>query len=118
MDYEAYWLSPAGEIYPVPTKHINFVISNPDIFKLTKKYIEEKYALHKEPMGLEGKAREEIMSALIFQGWIRVRFEKKKYIWKIQSLSLCKEVCEIIDKWHRTLDKYADATVEFLPLYR
>lgn len=71
---EAYWIAPSGDIIPVPKLHINMVIEHPEKFRLTKKQIQEVYEKHKEPMGHEGKAREEIMSYLIKEGWVRIRY--------------------------------------------
>lgn len=71
---EGYWIAPSGDIIPVPKLHINMVLENPEKFRLTKKQIQEVYDKHKEPIGLEGKARAEIMSDLIREGWIRVRY--------------------------------------------
>lgn len=71
---EGFWIAPSGDIIPVPKLHINMVLEHPEKFRLTKKQIQEVYEKHKEPVGLEGKARAEIMSDLIKEGWIRVRY--------------------------------------------
>ena len=71
---KAYWISPSGDIIPVPRNHIDMVVGNPEKFRLTKEFIKDVYQKHKEPVGLEGKAREEIMADLIRDGWIRVRY--------------------------------------------
>jgi hypothetical protein len=73
MDARAHWISPAGEVLPVQRKHINEVITNPSRFGMSREQIEEVYARHHEPLGLEGKAREEIIVTLVDRGWIRVR---------------------------------------------
>ncbi len=70
----AYWLSPSGDIIPVDELHITMVLKNPEKFRRTKKELQEVYDKHKEPYGLEGKARAEIMSDIIKDGWIRVRY--------------------------------------------
>ena len=92
----AYWISPSGKIYDVRDKHINNIISNPDMFGYTKDEIEKIYKKYKEPMGLEGKAREEIMKDLINKGWIRVRFNKKRQQWIIQLNKLDKKRKDIM----------------------
>ena len=73
MDERAFWISPQGTIFPVTRSHINEVITNPERFGLTRGGIEAVYRKHKEPLGWEGKAREEIIKGLIVEGWIRIR---------------------------------------------
>ena len=82
----AYWISPRGQIIDVPTRHITNVLENPKQFGLDKPYIVNLYKKHKEPMGLEGKAREEIMILLMKGGWLRVRRSVNE--WVIQSWAL------------------------------
>jgi hypothetical protein len=86
MDERAWWISPAGTIYPVTRSHIAVVIADPGLFGLTRAYIETVYEKHKEPLGWEGKAREEILKGLITQGFIRIR-DYKNYL-SVQVLSL------------------------------
>jgi hypothetical protein len=66
------------------TSHIDLVIKHPEKFLLTKKDIEDTYKKHKEPIGLEGKAREEILSNLIKQGWVRIRYIPKTDSFTVQ----------------------------------
>jgi len=70
---EGYYIAPSGDIIELNTSHIDLVIKNPEKFLMTKEEIEKIYKKHNESMGLEGKAREEILSNLIKQGWIRIR---------------------------------------------
>ena len=58
---------------PVRRNHINVVITNPERFGMTREQIGEVYQRYGEPLGLEGRAREEIVRALISIGWIRIR---------------------------------------------
>jgi len=84
---KAYWIDPRGTIIPVPMKHINLISSNPKKFGLTKEYITQIYAKHKERLGLEGKAREEIMVNLMSNGWIRLRHHPKtEWIAQLKNL--------------------------------
>lgn len=73
-----YYIAPSGEVIEVEKSHIAEVLENPEKFLLTKKELQDTYKKYNEPIGLEGKAREEIMSNLIRQGWVRVRFTPKK----------------------------------------
>jgi hypothetical protein len=79
MDERAFWISPEGAILPVPLSHIASVIRAPEVFGLTREYLEDAYRKHKEPLGLEGKARGEIIAGLICKGWIRIR-EYREYL--------------------------------------
>ena len=54
---KAFFISPGGEIVPVPINHISKVITSPELFNLTKEEIEAAYKKFNEPLGLEGKAR-------------------------------------------------------------
>ena len=69
----AFWLTPAGEARLVVTSHISSVIQDPASFGRTLDEITEAYENHSEPLGIEGKAREEIIKLLVSRGFIRVR---------------------------------------------
>ena len=90
MTPTAYWISPRGEVIDThDERHINYVWSNPEQFKLTQKDIAAVYKKYKERIGQEGKAREEIMIDLMKQGWLRARFTNNNG-WIIQSYLLNK----------------------------
>jgi hypothetical protein len=67
------FISPVGENSFVQSSHINTVINNPGLFGLTLKEIQKKYDDYSEPLGIEGKAREELLKQIIRTGWIRLR---------------------------------------------
>jgi len=69
----AFFISPEGEIITVQTSHIAEIIRDPARFGLSKDEIYAEYRQYGEPVGIEGKAREKIISALIKGGWIRIR---------------------------------------------
>ena len=71
--HDAYWISPNGQIDSVPTSHIAAIISSPEHFGTTLKEIHEAYTRFNEKLGVEGKAREEIMKKVIARGFIRIR---------------------------------------------
>ena len=56
-----FFISPLGEIIPGEINHINTVIKYSDKFGYTRDRIEEIYKYHNERVGLEGKARLEII---------------------------------------------------------
>jgi len=66
-------ISPNGEIVSVGDTHIDAIIKNPSKFGLSASEIEKTYEKYNEPMGIEGKAREEIIINVVKRGWIRVR---------------------------------------------
>lgn len=94
----AYWISPKGEIINVAQNHIATVIENPETFGLTFEGIKEVYDSYGEPIGLEGKAREEIMLNLIREGWTRIRRYANKF-WSINVPRLTKKVKDNIFDW-------------------
>ena len=57
----AFFISPSGEIIYVRTTHIAQVISNPEKFGMSFEAIEKTYQQYGERIGLEGKARTDIL---------------------------------------------------------
>jgi len=86
MRREAYWITPEGGVISVKTTHIGEIIRTPELFGLTIEEIRSIYEIYGEPIGLEGKAREEIMRKLILQGWIRIRWKPKEYSFTVQMI--------------------------------
>ena len=111
MKYEkAYWISPDSKIIQVEISHIQKVLQMPEAFNLTRQFLEEKYKEHNEKLGLEGKAREEIMTTLLNDGWIRIRLKSRPDYWIIQLKSYSKIESKSIIKWAKLMLKnnYAD----------
>lgn len=78
------FISPQGEVVEVEQFHVNTVILDPARFGITTQEIESVYAKHKEPVGVEGSAREEILCNLVTQGWIRLRrYIKPQEQWSV-----------------------------------
>ena len=71
---DGFWIAPSGDIIQVPKSHIDMVVANPEKFRMSKEEIKKLYEKYNEPIGHEGKAREEILSDLIKDGWIRIRY--------------------------------------------
>lgn len=105
---EAYWVSPDGEIYPVPTKHIDMVFDRPELFGLDIEYIESVYDRYNEPYRSEAKARRDILIELFGKGWIRARKYMRPYRWTVNvyydnessAASLRKFALQMIGKGH------------------
>lgn len=97
----AYWISPRGEVLPVTTNHIGIVIKYPKKFGYTTEKIKEIYDKYGERMGMEGKAREEIIIDLIKKGFIRIRRYRNSYSLNINKMS--KKVKDILFDWSNRL---------------
>ena len=118
MRYDAFFISPKGEIVPVPVRHIVAIAKDPKLFGLTVENIKEVYARHKEDVGWEGYARNEIILDLLKKEWVRLRFSSRSGTWRLQIfeelndnlkkniLKFCKEVKNgnITNLMHRTAD--------------
>jgi hypothetical protein len=97
---KAFWISPDGRVMDVGVNHIAAVIRDPKTFKLTTSRIATIYTKHKEPIGHEGNAREEIITALLKKGWIRIREYPNKH-WSVQFPSVSPKIKTFIRKWAR-----------------
>ena len=99
-DSVAYWISPSGVTTPIITRHIHDIIGNPEKFGLTDKYVRSIYKKHKERIGQEGDAREEIMIELMKNGWIRCRqLLRGSITWTIQCYMFNKKSTKMILNW-------------------
>lgn len=81
---QAYWIDPEGKIAKVDSRHIHAITEKPAAFGLTKAFIDKVHKKHKEPIGSEGNAREEIMVKLMNRGWIRIRYVRQGDMWTVQ----------------------------------
>ena len=70
--------------------HINMVVAAPKKFGYTEGQIRTVYDKYGEPLGTEGKAREEIIRSLIDKGWIRAR-RYPNNCWSLQVKKLTKK---------------------------
>ncbi|MCL2704724.1 MAG: hypothetical protein FWE72_00755 [Spirochaetaceae bacterium] len=98
-DANAYWISPGGQLFEVEKNHIDEIIKSPKSFGLTKEYVDAMYKKYNEPMGFEGKARHEIMEALIRGGWIRIRYYVEEAFYVIELNKLTKKVKDYLWAW-------------------
>jgi len=69
-----FFVSESGFCF-VPDTHIRTVIDHPASFGVERAEIERLYRHHHEPIGFEGKAREDILRRLFKGGWVRVRIQ-------------------------------------------
>ena len=113
----AYFIYPCeGQVIYVPHSHISLVISNPEKFNLNFDYIKTIYEKYGEKIGLEGRARREILLHLIDQGFIRTR--KYKNRWKINVKDLYMDDAAIfLHRWAKSIigatdDFYIEVIIE------
>ena len=79
------------------------MIVKPEAFGLTLSEIREVYEKFDEPLGFEGSAREELLRAVLKNGWIRVRFYPRFSYFSIELHSLTESAMEGISVWARSI---------------
>jgi len=99
----AYFIHPyKGQVIYVPRSHISLVISHPEKFHLSFDYIKTIYKKYEEKIGLEGRARREILLHLIDRGFIRIR--KYKNHWKVNVKDLYSDTAAIfLHRWAKSI---------------
>jgi hypothetical protein len=103
MQAKGYWVR-GNKILDMGQSHIRYVIDNSEAFGLTKDYVEDVYAKYNESLGVEGKAREELIKRVSSNGWVRVRhYVGKRDYWSIQ--------CDDIDKRIKTIKNFVEHMV-------
>jgi len=74
LNKTGFWVSPKGKIISTgPNSHIDLVISNPILFGIKKEYINTEHEKYGERVGQEGDARDNILTKVLEDGWIRIR---------------------------------------------
>jgi hypothetical protein len=96
---DAYWVSPFGEMLSVKSTHIEVVIKNPEVFGIKHAYIKEVYKKYRETVGLEGKARDEIVEGLINKRWMRIRYIKSQDYYVVGFKYFDKKQIDYLRKW-------------------
>ena len=101
---DAYWLTPDNKAIPVEETHIRMILDNPEFFGLKKDEVVKLYKKYKEKIGVEGKAREAIMTKLIKNGWVRLRYMTRGDLWVTQVDKL-NPLKPIITAWAKAMFK-------------
>jgi len=84
----AFWINPNGNIHRVAITHIKDVIRFPNKFGLSIRDIQKVFDKHDEPLGHEGKAREEILLNLFKRNFIRIRkYKNMGYTVNVKKLT-------------------------------
>jgi hypothetical protein len=107
-DSNAYWISPIGELVAVGKTHIDEVIDYPKFFGYTDEKIKALYKKYKEPMRLEGKARNDIVHDLIRKNWIRIRYDHGDDCYHIEIWQLTKPQKDHLQAWACGLSEIND----------
>lgn len=71
-----FWASPAGELHVAKAgsaNHIQHVLEDPSLFGFSQSLVLAVYAKYEEPVGSEGRARDEILALVLRDGWVRIR---------------------------------------------
>ena len=97
-----FFISPEGEVTLLETTHIRTITKNPELFGLSRSYIESKYMKHSEKTTIEGNAREEILRRVLRNGWIRLRRHTNRY-WSVQTGTVTGEKKRLIQRWARKI---------------
>ena len=118
MDAKAYWINPDGKLFSVRSSHINEVVSSPESFELTQKYIADTFNKYHEPIGLEGNARHEIMTGIIEKGWVRIRYYAKRDLYSVELNKLTQNIKGYLWEWAKGIfevnDKRQYSTVRII----
>lgn len=88
---EAFFVTPYGKVINIQTTHIDSIIKNPKVYGYTIEKIKEIYNKYNEKLGVEGKARDEIIKSLINKGWVRIRRYPNKQ-WSITINKMNKKI--------------------------
>jgi len=84
----AFWINPDGQIHRVAINHIKDVIGYPNKFGLSLQDIQKVFDKHNEPLGHEGKARDEILLNLFKRNFIRIRkYKNMGYFVNVRKLT-------------------------------
>jgi hypothetical protein len=101
----AFFLNPFGELIRVKgANHVSAIIQSPETFGLTREELEAIYNKYHEPLGQEGKAREEILTNLVRAGWMRMRRYPNKF-WSINLFKLTVKAKDLLYDWANNILK-------------
>jgi len=70
------WIDPKGRLHDFGSTHIMAIINYPTKFGVTSQEIVDAYYKYDEKMGIEGRARHDIVRKVVENGFTRIRFHK------------------------------------------
>lgn len=114
----AFWFTPKGIMLDIGSSgvHIRAILEAPEKFGTTRDEVEAAYQKHGEKLGVEGKAREEIILEALKKGFLRIRLYPNRY-WSITTHRWTKKEQRLISRWAEYIikkmdgDKYMDVQI-------
>ena len=100
-DNMAFFISPKGDVFSSDFSHIKMVTDNPKKFGITPDYVRKTYEKYNEKMGIEGRAREEILMKIINKGWIHIR--KRPRYWSVNIDRISTKTKNLLKGWSKKL---------------
>ena len=118
----AYFITPDGKIISTNgMSHVSLIIASPEKFGFTKTQVVDLYKKYNEKLGVEGKAREQLLRLLFDKGWMRIRRYPNE-CWSIQAKKLTKSekdylydfANKILDGFHgfKELDRFMPMKID------
>ena len=92
------WISPQGDIFGVPLTHVRAVIEDPEKFGVSIDQIKAIFNKHNEGIGSEGAARDEIVSLLISNGWVRIRYYPGEFF-RVELATVNQNYTHFLSSW-------------------
>lgn len=106
---EAYWISPDGDIYPVEKTHIQAVAENPKRYGTTLEKVKHEFEKYSEVFPFqEHKARRNILTIIIKNGWIRMRLHLKSATWTAETWEWNKREKDALQIWRNSMEENRD----------
>ena len=99
---KAFFISPKAEVITVRSSHIAAIIDNPERFGLRLGQIEQIYGDYGERLGIEGHAREQILTEVLRRRWIRIREHTNRH-WSIQFDKANLRTKSLSARWARSV---------------
>lgn len=95
----AFWINPYGKILDIGHgKHITSMTQAPEKFGLSLDDIKSAHAKHGEPMGIEGKAREELIQDAMRRGFMHIRLYPGKF-WAVNVWDANRKTKKALSTW-------------------
>ena len=106
---EAYWISPDGDIYPIENTHIQAVAENPKRYGTTLEKVKREFEKYGEVFPFqEHKARRNILTIIIKNGWIRMRLNLRSATWTAETWEWNKREKDALQIWRNSMEENRD----------
>ncbi len=116
MASPAYWIDPAGRIIGTGHhRHVGVIIRYPETFGVTADQVQRLYDKYREPLGVEGRARDELIYQALERGFFHIR-ERRNH-WNVTVHRLTPEKRRHLMGWAREaatdplLQQYAEVII-------